>query len=159
MTIVNNVVATINYTLKNGNDLTIDSSVDKDPLVYIHGMGHLIPGLEKSLEGKVKGDKVNAVISPDDAYGPRRDDMVQVVPKTEFKDIETMEIGTQFQVETENGDIIVTLIELRDEEVVLDGNHPLAGETLHFDVEIIDIREATEEELKSGHIHGKGCNH
>jgi FKBP-type peptidyl-prolyl cis-trans isomerase SlyD len=159
MKIAKHNVVTMHYTLKDGEGQTIDSSEGQEPLVFIQGVGQIIPGLETELEGKVKGDKLQVVIKPEDAYGERSDQMIQNVPKSEFQDAGELAVGMQFQVETDNGPIALTIIEILDEEVVLDGNHPLAGVTLHFDVEIADVRVATEDEISHGHVHGKGCNH
>jgi len=159
LNIAKNHVVTMHYTLKDGEGQTIDSSAGAEPLVFIYGLGQIIPGLEKALDGKAKTDKVQVVIPPEEAYGERSDEMIQAVPKTEFQDADQVSVGMQFQVQTDNGPIGLTVIEVRENEFILDGNHPLAGITLHFDVEITDIREATEEELSHGHVHGPGCNH
>ncbi len=159
MNITKNQVVTMHYTLKDDEGQTIDTSAGAEPLVYIQGMGQIIPGLEKELEGKTKGDKVLAVIPAEEAYGTRNDEMIQSVPKSEFEEAGDIQVGMQFQVETDNGPIALTVIEVRAEEVVLDGNHPLAGLTLHFDVEVTDVRAATEDEIAHGHVHGAGCNH
>jgi FKBP-type peptidyl-prolyl cis-trans isomerase SlyD len=161
MNISTNSVVTMHYTLKNGGDQgdVLDSSVGAEPLVYIQGMGQIIPGLEKQMEGKAKGDKLQALIAPVDAYGERNDQMVNSMPKSEFPEPDQLAVGMQFQVDTDQGPLVLTILEVKDDEVVLDGNHPLAGFTLHFDVEITDIREATEEEIAHGHVHGEGGVH
>lgn len=155
MKITENHVVSIHYTLTNNEGMVLDKS-DEQPLLYIQGLGQLIPGLEKEIEGKEKGNKFQVTVEPKDAYGERNDQMIQVVPKTEFEDSSAIEQGMQFQVEGPQGPIVFTAIEIREEEIVLDANHPLAGETLNFDVEIADIREATKEELDHGHVHGPG---
>lgn len=159
MNIAKNHVVTMHYTLKDDSGATLDSSAGGEPLVYIHGLGHIIPGLEGKIEGKTKGDKLQAVIEPKDAYGERVDEMVNSMPKSEFPDSEDLAEGMQFQVDTDKGPLVLTVVEVKGDEVVLDGNHPLAGYTLHFDVEIVDIREATEDELAHGHVHGDNCQH
>jgi len=159
MNITKNNVISINYTLKDDAGEILDTSEGKDPLVYIHGLGHIIVGLEEALEGKTKGEKVQASIPPDKAYGPRNDKMQQTLPRSEFKDVPDLATGMQFQVDTGKGAMILTVMEIKDKEVIVDGNHPLAGLTLHFDVEILEIREATEEELSHGHVHGEGGHH
>jgi FKBP-type peptidyl-prolyl cis-trans isomerase SlyD len=156
LTIAKDKVVSIQYTLKDDSGNVLDSSEGEEPLIYIHGIGGLIPGLESELEGKGVGEKLQVTIAPENAYGPRRDEMVQSVPKTEFENHNELAVGNQFQVETDQGPMVLTVMEVKDDEVVLDGNHPLAGMTLHFDVEIIAIRDASEEELSHGHVHGPG---
>ncbi len=159
MNITKNHAVSINYTLTNDKGEILDKS-DGTPLVYLQGFSNIIPGLENALEGKVKGDKLQVSIEPKDAYGTRNDQLVQKVPRNEFdSDGGPLEVGVQFQMDTPNGSIILTAIEVTDEHVVLDGNHPLAGEHLNFDVEVMDVRAATEDELSHGHVHGPSCNH
>lgn len=156
MVIAKDQVVAINYTLKNDKGETIDSSEGRGPLVYLHGHGNIIPGLESELEGKTKGTKLQVSVSPEEAYGVRNEQMVQAVPKSQFDGIDNLSVGMQFQLDTPQGPMVVTAIEVRDEEVVLDGNHPLAGETLHFDVEVHEVRAGTDEEISHGHVHGEG---
>jgi FKBP-type peptidyl-prolyl cis-trans isomerase SlyD len=157
MKIASNAVVTMNYTLTDEKGIVLDTSSEAGPLAYIQGIGQIIPGLEKALDGKEKGEKLQVTIAPEDGYGQRSDEMTQTVPKTEFQDAEQIQVGMQFEVETEDaGKMLLTVIEVNDTEVTLDGNHPLAGVTLNFDVEIMDVREATKEELEHGHVHGPG---
>ena len=153
MKITKNSVVSFEYTLKNSKDEIIDSSEGQEPLEYIQGMGHIIPGLESEMEGKGADDAFDITIAPKDAYGERNDEMVQVVPKDHFDNANEIQPGMQFEVDTEDGPLILTVLDVKDEGFVLDGNHPLAGETLHFDVKIISVREATEEELEHDHVH------
>ncbi|MBP9673496.1 MAG: peptidylprolyl isomerase [Bacteriovoracaceae bacterium] len=159
MNIAKKHVVNIHYTLTDDKGETIDTSIGSDPLAYIQGAGNIIIGLENALEGKTKGTKLKVSVKPEEAYGVRNDKMIQVVPKTEIPSSEKVAVGNQFQADTENGPIILTVVEIRPNEVVLDGNHPLAGMNLHFDVEIMDVREATAEELSHGHVHGVGGHH
>jgi FKBP-type peptidyl-prolyl cis-trans isomerase SlyD len=152
-------VVSIHYTLTDDQKQVLDSSSGKEPLVYIHGSGSIIPGLEQALEGKSQGEKLKVTILPEDAYGPRHAEMVQNVLKSEFQDADKIHVGMRFQVNTQGGPLVLTVIEVKETEVVVDGNHPLAGMTLHFDVEVTDIRTATEEELAHGHVHGEGGHH
>jgi len=154
--ITKNKVVSIHYTLTNNGGEVIDSSNGEDPLAFIYGLGQIIPGLEKELDGKATGDKFQVSIPPEEAYGVRNDQMVQKVPKTEFEEVETVQVGMQFQVDTPNGPMILTVVEILENELVLDANHPLAGETLNFDVEVSAVRDATQEELDHGHVHGPG---
>ncbi len=159
MNITKNSVVTMHYTLKNDEGTTLDSSIGKQPLVYIQGMGNLIPGLENALEGKIKGDKVNVRIEAKDAYGEKQEDYIQAVPRTEFENAADIEVGMQFQVSAGDQPMIVTVIEVKENEVILDGNHPLAGVPLNFDVEVMDLRAATDEEISHRHVHGPGGHH
>ena len=151
-----NKVVTFEYTLKNDNGDILDSSENHAPLVYIHGSGNIIPGLESELEGKHIGDKFQATIAPEDAYGIRYDELVQKIDREKLAHLDTIEIGMQLQAYDEEGMQILTIVEVSDKDVTLDGNHPLAGERLHFDVEVTGIREATEEEAMFGLNNGHG---
>ena len=159
MKIEKNKVVAIHYTLTDGDGNVLDSSAGKTPLPYIQGIGQLISGLENQLEGKTAGDKVKAVVEPKDAYGEYRDDMVFNVGKSGFKGEEELQVGMQVEVELDQGKSIAVVSKIEGENVSLDLNHPLAGQTLHFDVEIMEVREATAEELSHGHVHGVGGHH
>lgn len=154
MTIKKHSVVTMHYTLTNENKQTLDSSVGSDPLTYLHGAQNIIPGLESALEGKKAGDKLNVTVPPEKAYGNYDPKMIQVVPKSEFQDIPNLQVGMQFHVEGNHGPMLLTIKEIKDKEVVLDANHPLAGATLHFEVEITEVRDATDQEIKHQHAHG-----
>lgn len=157
MTIQNNSVVSIHYTLKNKGGELLDSSTEGDPLIYLHGHQNIIPGLENALLGKNKGDKFSVSIDPENAYGERNEDLVQTLKKEQFESNENIEEGMRFQAETPTGNImILTVKEVRDNEILVDGNHDLAGVQLNFDVEVKEIREATEEEITHGHVHQKG---
>jgi FKBP-type peptidyl-prolyl cis-trans isomerase SlyD len=147
-TIQNDKVVSIHYDVHDTEGNLIDSSKGGDPLSYIHGKMHIIPGLEKALNGKAVGDALNATIKPEEAYGERSESMVQSVPKTELSSIENLQVGMHIEAESDQGPIVLEVIEIKDNDVILDGNHPLAGKTLKFDVKVIDIRDASEEELK-----------
>jgi FKBP-type peptidyl-prolyl cis-trans isomerase SlyD len=153
------VVAGLAYTLKNGEGEILDQSEQGDPLYYIHGRRNLIPGLENELEGKKLGDKLSVTIAPVDGYGERNEQLVQIVEHTSFENPDEIEEGFSVEMEDEQGKMIFTVVERRENEFVLDGNHPLAGETLHFDVEVTEVRNATKDELAHGHVHGEGCHH
>jgi len=149
----------IEYTLTNDAGEVLDSSEGQDPLTYLHGVGNLIPGLEEALEGKTSGAELKVTITPDKAYGERIDQLVQKVPRDRFEDSDSLQIGMHFHASHDQGETMVTITELTDEEVTVDGNHPLAGQTLHFDVKVADVRDATEEEIDHGHVHGPGGHH
>ncbi|HHJ38783.1 MAG: peptidylprolyl isomerase [Methylothermaceae bacteria B42] len=153
MQVSENKVVSIHYTLKNDAGEVIDSSTGRDPLTYLHGAGNIIPGLEKALAGKDSGEHVDVSIAPEEAYGARNESLIQSVPKAAFEGVDKIEPGMQFQAQTPSGMQVLTVVEVKDDEVVVDGNHPLAGQTLHFSVDIAEVRDATEEELSHGHAH------
>lgn len=154
-----NPVVSIHYTLTNKAGEKLDSSVGGEPLTYIHGAGNIIPGLEKALSETTVGDKLTVTVEPEDAYGHRNDEQTQTVGKEMFEGIDNIEVGMQFQADSSSGPAIVTVTEVNEDTITIDGNHPLAGEQLTFDVEVMEIRSATETEMEHGHIHGSGCNH
>jgi FKBP-type peptidyl-prolyl cis-trans isomerase SlyD len=128
-------------------------------LAYLHGLGNIIPGLENALSGRALGDKFSVTVAPADGYGERDNEMVQSVPKSAFQGVDQILPGMQFQAQSPEGMQLVTVIDVDGDEVILDGNHPMAGITLTFDVEVTEIRDATAEELEHGHVHGPGGHH
>ncbi len=146
------------YTVTDSDGNLLDRSPDGQPLAYLHGgYGNIIPGLETQLEGKAVGDKFIAAVEPAGAYGEYHPEAVQDVPRANFDGVDSIEVGMQFQTQAENGQpVLVTVTAISDDTVTVDGNHPLAGKQLNFDVEIIDVRPATEEEISHGHLHGEG---
>jgi len=159
MQVADDKVVIFHYTLTNDAGDVLDSSADGDPLAYLHGAGNIIPGLEQALSGKAAGDKLNVRINPEDGYGTRQDELIQEIPRELIQGIENLEIGMQLQAQSEHGMQVFTIIELADDTATLDGNHPLAGVPLTFDVEITEVREASDEELAHGHVHGPGGHH
>ena len=159
MNISPNSVASIHYTLTDGQGKVIDSSEGQEPLAYLHGAGNIIPGLEKALLGKAVGDKFKVSIPAAEAYGVRDDSMVQQLPSNMFSGIDNIEVGMEFHAETEHGLQVVTVTNVEGDNITIDGNHPLAGVDLTFDVEVADIRAASAEELEHGHAHGAGGHH
>ncbi|MBQ4831937.1 peptidylprolyl isomerase [Pseudoalteromonas sp. MMG010] len=159
MIVAANTVVKMHYSVMDNNDNTIDNSFDGEPLIFIVGTGYLIPGLEDALQGKAAGDTLSVTVEPENGYGERHENLMQAVPKSMFDDME-IEVGMQFRASTDDGDQSVMIIDIQDEEVIVDGNHPLSGITLNFDVEILEVREATAQELAHGHVHGEGgCGH
>ena len=152
MKIEKNAVVAMHFTLTTDNGDTIDTSLGKEPLSYIQGLGMLIPGLEKQLEGKEIGFKESLKVVAKEGYGERNDDAMHTLPKSGFRpeNNEELIVGMEVQLQSENGPVLAFVSEIKDEEVVVDLNHPLAGYNLNFDVEVIGVREASEEELKSG---------
>lgn len=159
MKITKDIVAAINYTLTNVDGEVIDSSEGRDPLFYLHGHMNLIQGLEKELENKVVGDKFKAVIAPEDAYGLYDETRVQTVGREMFQGVDEVAPGMQFQANTDKGQEIITVTKVDGNFVTIDSNHALAGETLTFDVEVMEVRKASKEELQHGHVHGPGGHH
>ncbi|MFM2005598.1 MAG: hypothetical protein RLZZ09_1253 [Pseudomonadota bacterium] len=159
MQIVNNKVVSIHYKLTNDAGDILDSSEGQEPLAYLHGLGNIIPGLENALSGRALGDKFSVTVAPADGYGERDNEMVQSVPKSAFQGVDQILPGMQFQAQSPEGMQLVTVIDVDGDEVILDGNHPMAGITLTFDVEVTEIRDATAEELEHGHVHGPGGHH
>ncbi|MCF7823923.1 MAG: peptidylprolyl isomerase [Candidatus Marinimicrobia bacterium] len=159
MHITQDKVASIDYTLTNDHGEVLDSSSGREPLAYIHGHGGLIPGLEKELEGKQKGDQFVTIIPPEMAYGVRDESLLQEIPLENFHNRSEVVVGAQFQVQNGEHVHIATVTELGDVAAKVDLNHPLADMTLHFDVEVMDVRDASKEELEHGHVHGHGGHH
>ncbi len=156
MQIADKMVVTIDYTLKDDNGTVLDNSTE-GKFAYMHGANNIIPGLENALAGKSAGDEVDVSVSPAEGYGERNDSMIQAVPRDMFDSEQEIQVGMQFHAESPEGEmIVVTVTEVEGDDVTVDGNHPLAGVNLNFDVKIIDIREASEEEIEHGHVHGPG---
>lgn len=149
-------VVSFHYTLKNSIGEEMESSRERDPMSYLHGAGNIIPGLEKAMEGQKAGDNFSVTIEPEDAYGPRNEKNVQRVPLKRLKGVGKISRGQILNVQTKQGAVQVTVLKVGRFNVDVDGNHPLAGQQLTFDVDITEIREASEEESKHGHAHGPG---
>lgn len=156
MTITKGQVVEIEYTLKDAAGEILDTSKGKDPLVYLHGYKNIIPGLEKQLEGQKEGALLNLTIEPSEAYGHRTQELVNSVPKEELSQIPDLEVGMQLQAQGSQGVQIVTVVDINDDTVTLDANHPLADQTLYFDIEVLSVRAGTAEEKSHGHVHGVG---
>lgn len=147
----------IDYTLTNDDGEVIDSSSGGAPLAYLHGAGNIIPGLEKALEGKDVGDELSVSIEPEDAYGEFSAELISTLSRSMFEGVDQLEVGMQFHASGPDGSMqIVTIRDLDGDDVTVDGNHPLAGQRLNFKVKVISIRDASQEELAHGHIHGEG---
>ena len=151
-----NKVVTFHYTLTNADGQEMESSHEKDPMTYLHGANNIITGLEKAMEGHAISDKFSATLEPEDAYGIRNDTNVQRVPLKRLKGIGKVSVGQILNLQTKQGPVQVTVLKVGRFNVDVDANHPLAGVQLTFDVEITDIRDASEEETKHGHVHGPG---
>ena len=159
MSITRDQVVSIHYTLKDDAGDIIDSSPGGEPLAYLHGHGNLVPGLERELTGKHAGDKLQVTVSPADGYGEYDQALVQRVPRRALKGLANLKVGMRLQAQTGHGARAVTVTQIAGDLVTLDGNHPLAGKSLHFQVEVAEVRAATEAELSHGHVHGPGGHH
>lgn len=158
MQVAQDAVVLIHYTLTDDDGKKLDSS-DGTPLAYLHGNGNLIPGLERELEGKAAGDKLNVKIAAADAYGEYDKSLVQRVPRRTLKGVGNLHVGMQLQTQSPHGVRAVTVTQIAGDMVTIDGNHPLAGQNLNFEVEVAEVRAATEEERSHGHVHGPGGHH
>jgi FKBP-type peptidyl-prolyl cis-trans isomerase SlyD len=160
MSITENKVALIHYTLKNDDGATLDSSEGQEPLAYLHGHQNLVPGLEKELEGKAVGDKLSVTVPAEEGYGEKDPQLIQELSRDMFGGVDDIEVGMEFHAQTQNGNQVVEVIDVAEDTITIDGNHPLAGMNLNFEVEVTEIRDATEEELQHGHVHAEGgCGH
>jgi FKBP-type peptidyl-prolyl cis-trans isomerase SlyD len=160
MKIAKNNVVVMHYAVSDSEGTLIDSSYEEKPMAIIQGTGYLIPGLDDALIDHQAGDKFEVAVACEQAYGERHDDYVQTVPKEVLSGVEDLALGTQLRASTDDGEQTVIVIDVQDDEITVDGNHPLAGLDLSFDVEVIEVREATAEELEHGHVHNEGgCGH
>ena len=154
MQIAQHTVVTLNYTLKDNDGKLIDESHDSS-FAYLHGANNIVSGLEDALSGKSSGDKMSVSIAPEQAYGEHDAARVESVPRELFPDDTEIERGMPFHAQGPNEQpIMVTVVAVEEDKVTIDGNHPLAGVELNFDVEIMDVRDATAEEIAHGHVHG-----
>lgn len=159
MIISDNSVVTLHFTVSSADGTQIDSSRDSQPMVHLQGSHYLIQGFEEALEGKSAGDSFSINIAPEKAYGERHEELVQAVPVSMFEGLEVSP-GMTFRATTDEGEQSVMIVDVNDDEVIVDGNHPLSGMTLTFDVEVLEVREATEDEINHGHPHTEGgCDH
>jgi FKBP-type peptidyl-prolyl cis-trans isomerase SlyD len=156
MQITKDAVVLIHYTLRNDAGETLDSSAGREPLAYLHGNGNLVAGLERELDGKTAGDKLSVRIAPADGYGEYDKSLVQRIPRRTLKGIGNLRVGMQLHAQSAQGPQAMTVTHIAGDMVTIDGNHPLAGQDLDFDVEITEVRAATDEELAHGHVHGPG---
>ena len=150
-------VVLMHYTLKNDAGDVIDSSDGADPLPFLQGHGNIIPGLETALEGSKVGDKLDVSIEPEEGYGLRMQDAIQEIPSSALQGVDEVKVGMQLQSQDKDGNaFLVTVTKIEDDKITADGNHPLAGQTLHFSISIESVRKAEAEELSHGHVHADG---
>src|SRR5690554_2510404 len=157
MLIANQHVVSIDYTLSNDAGEVLDSSNGAEPLVYLHGAGNIIAGLENALAGKKVNDELEVSIEPEDAYGEYSAELITTLGREMFEGVDELQVGMQFHASAPDGGMqIVTIREIDGDDVIIDGNHPLAGQQLNFKVKVVDIRAASEDEIAHGHVHGEG---
>lgn len=159
MNIEKNRVVSLHYTLRDEQGTVIDTSSGRGTLTYLHGKGNIIPGLEAALAGRVAGDKLEVTVAPDKGYGARDERLVQILPRTKFSGTGELTPGMQVRANGPQGPRMMTIVRVDRDFVTVDGNHPLAGRTLHFSVEVEEVRKATHEEVSHGHVHGPGGHH
>ena len=159
MQIEKNRVVVLHYTLRDEQGTVLDSSSSHGPLSYLHGKNNIIPGLEEALAGKSPGDKLDVTVPPAKAYGWRDDRLVQIVPRSKFTEGGEITPGMQLQASGPQGKRLMTVVRVERDFVTVDANHPLAGRTLHFSLEVAEVRKATHEEISHGHVHGPGGHH
>lgn len=160
MTVKKDKVVEMHYTIKNDAGEVIDTSKGQDPMPILQGHANIVPGLERAIEGMKKGESCDVSVEAKDAYGEYHDEGVQKIPMAALQDIADLKIGMELQSQDEQGNAFIVMVrEITDDTVTVDANHPLAGETLHFNVSIEDVRDATKEELEHGHVHSGGCSH
>ena len=158
MHIEKNRVVFLHYTLKGDDGIVIDSSSGRQPMSYLHGKNNIIPGLEQALAGKRAGDKVEVSVAPDQGYGRRDDRLVQILPRSKFEGVGELKPGMQVRASGQQGARLVTIVRVDRDFITVDANHPLAGRTLHFAVEVTEVRKATHEEVSHGHVHAPGAH-
>lgn len=159
MQIARDTVAAFHYRLTDANGQELDRSDENQPLAYLHGKGNIISGLEKAMDAKSQGDSFKVTLEPEEAYGDHDSALVHKVDRSQFTGADELEVGMQFQAKFPSGERVATIREIDGDEVTIDGNHPLAGETLSFEIEVAEVRPATAEELQHGHPHGPGGAH
>lgn len=159
MQITSGKVVSIDYTLTSDGGEVIDSSEGGQPLIYLHGNGQIIPGLEKALEGKEAGAELKVKVEAAEGYGLKDEKKLIVVPRDRIDGTGELKEGMQLQASSGGGMQVVTVVKIAGDEVTIDANHPLAGENLNFDVKVRDVRDATPEEIDHGHVHGPGGHH
>ncbi|MDG2381891.1 MAG: peptidylprolyl isomerase [Pirellulaceae bacterium] len=154
MQIEKNAVVDIDYTLTDDNGNVLDTSEGRDCMSYLHGSGQIIPGLERELEGQEVGADLKVAVAPEDGYGERNESLLQTVTRDQFEEVDDLAVGMQFRVDSNAGPMVITIVKIEDNDITIDGNHPLAGVNLNFTVTVRNIREATAEEIDHGHAHG-----
>lgn len=160
MSVGMNKVITFNYILKDEEGTLLDSSSNKEPMAFLSGSKQIIPKLEEVLNGMIIGSKKSVKVSAADAYGEYSEDAIQKIKKDQFPEEAKIEVGMTYLANSPDGKQMPFLVsEINDQDITIDFNHPLAGKNLEFDVELLDVRDATPEEIQHGHVHGAGGHH
>jgi FKBP-type peptidyl-prolyl cis-trans isomerase SlyD len=159
MRIEKNSVVTIDFTLRDVDGDVLESSEENGPLVYMHGTGELPPGIERALEGKSAGEKIDVTVEPEEGYGEYNEELVQEIARDELEGMEDIELGHVLEVEIESETLLVTVVGIEDDHIVVDGNNPFAGQTIQFQGNVLGVRAPTTEEVEHGHVHGEDCGH
>lgn len=159
MQITSDTVVSFHYTLRNSAGELIESSRDSEPTLYLHGHGNVMPAIEKQLEGRAVGDNFTVILSAADSFGEKQADSIQRVAIKYFKHVGKLIPGQAVRLNTDNGPMTVTVIKVGKFSVDVDTNHPLAGQEVSFEVEVMDVRAASAEEVQHGHAHGVGGHH
>ena len=154
MEIAKHKSVTVEYTLKNDAGDVLDTSSNRGPLTYIQGVGNMIPGFESALEGKKSGEKFAFEVAPADGYGEKDANLMFSVPKDRFQGVQDLKVGMRFEVQTPEGAAVMAVDRIEQDAVILDGNHPLAGNKLHFEVQVVGVRDATDQELEQAYSGG-----
>ena len=156
MNIGDGKIVLIHYTLRDDQGAMLGSSDGADPVAYLHGKGNIVPGLEEALAGKAAGDRIDIVVAPEKGYGLRDERLVQMIPRDRFPGSAAIAEGQQFHADGPHGARLLTVTRVERDLVTVDANHPLAGKSLHFSVQVTEVRKATREEITHGHVHGPG---
>jgi FKBP-type peptidyl-prolyl cis-trans isomerase SlyD len=156
MIVADKKVVSFHYTLTNTQGVELESTRDRQPMSYLHGARNIIPGLESALSGKAAGDRFQVTLEPGEAYGERKPGNIQRIPAKHFRDARQLQPGQAVSIQTRRGPVQASVVKVGRFNVDVDANHPLAGQTLTFDVEVTAVRDATGEELSHGHVHGAG---
>jgi FKBP-type peptidyl-prolyl cis-trans isomerase SlyD len=159
MQVADNTVVRFHYSLSDADGTPIESSREREPLTVLVGAGNVIPGVERGLQGREPGARFSVTVPPEDGYGARREDFTQRVPKKYFHEPERLKPGMQTVLATRDGHRVVTVLKVGSSVIDVDLNHPMAGRTLNFEIEVLDVREANAEEIAHGHVHGPGGHH
>ncbi|MFQ5674104.1 MAG: peptidylprolyl isomerase [Nitrospinales bacterium] len=157
--ITKNKVVTLSYSLKTSDGEEMGQADSQEPFSYLHGSGQIVPGLEKEIAGMKIGDKKEVTVSPEEGYGEEIADLRVSVQRSQFPEEMKLVPGQQFSADVAGTQRVFTIMEVQAEQVLVDGNHPLAGKTLHFSVEILGVRDATQEEMEHGHSHDSNHSH
>jgi FKBP-type peptidyl-prolyl cis-trans isomerase SlyD len=156
MAVANKKVVSFHYTISNQQGEELESSREKQPMSYLHGYRNIIKGLEEAMTGREEGEQFQVTIDPADAYGERIESNIQRIPAKHFKEARRLEPGQLVSIKTKQGPVQATVIKIGRFNIDVDANHPMAGQTLIFDVEVTGIRDASQEEISHGHVHGPG---